>query len=63
MFADIDDAAKHLLELERLVVAYNENEPQAKLRAPDLKLVITGTQYGYQRQDGVFVVPIGALRD
>ena len=61
--ADIDEGAKHLLEIERLVAAYNENETQAKLRAPDLKIVITGTQYGYQRPDGVFVIPIGSLRD
>ena len=60
---DIDEGAEHLLEIERLVAAYNEKETQAKLRAPDLKIVITGTQYGYQRPDGVFVIPIGTLRD
>lgn len=61
--ADIEDGAKHLLEIERLVAEYNEKETQAKLRAPDLKIVITGSEYGYQRPDGVFVIPIGALRD
>ena len=61
--ADIDEGAKHLLEIERLIAVYNEKETQAKLRAPDLKLVITGTQYGYQRPDGVFVIPIGVLRN
>lgn len=61
--ADIEDGAKHLLEIERLVAEYNEKETQAKLRAPDLKIVITGTEYGYQRPDGVFVIPIGTLRD
>ena len=61
--ADIEDGAKHLLEIERLVAEYNEKETQAKLRAPDLKIVITGTEYGYRRPDGVFVIPIGTLRD
>ena len=61
--ADIEEGAKHLLEIERLVAEYNEKETQAKLRAPDLKIVITGTEYGYQRPDGVFVIPIGTLRD
>ena len=61
--ADIEDGAKHLLKIERLVAEYNEKETQAKLRAPDLKIVITGSEYGYQRPDGVFVIPIGALRD
>jgi len=30
---------------------------------PDLKKVITGTQYGYRRPDGVFVIPIGCLKN
>ena len=46
-----------------LVKKYNEKENQVKLRQPDLKIVITGTQYGYKRPDGVFVVPIGCLKD
>ena len=60
---DIDEGARHLLEIERLISVYNEKETQTRLRAPDLKIVITGTQYGYQRPDGVFVIPIGSLRD
>ena len=31
------------------------------LRLPDLKLVATGTEYGYGRDDGVIVVSIGCL--
>ena len=61
--ADIDEGAKHLLEIEKLIGIYNKQETQAKLRAPDLKIVITGTEYGYQRPDGVFVIPIGCLKD
>lgn len=61
--ADIDDGAKHLIELENLIKAYNEKESQCKLRLPSLKIVITGTQYGYKREDGVYVVPIGCLKD
>ena len=61
--ADIDDGAKHLIELENLIKEYNEKESQCKLRLPDLKIVITGTQYGYKREDGVYVVPIGCLKD
>lgn len=61
--ADIDDGAKHLNQIEALVKQYNEKETQVKLRLPDLKIVITGTQYGYRREDGVLVVPIGCLRN
>lgn len=61
--ADIDEGAQHLIELENLIKAYNETETQCKLRLPDLKIVITGTQYGYKREDGVLVVPIGCLKN
>lgn len=61
--ADIDEGAKHLMKLEELVKRHNVKEKQVKLRLPDLKLVITGTQYGYKRPDGVYVVPIGCLKD
>ena len=61
--ADIDEGAKHLLEIEKLIIQHNETEKQVKLRLPDLKIVITGSQYGYQRPDGVFVIPIGTLKD
>lgn len=60
---EINDGAKHLCEIEQLVKAYNEKEQQCKLRLPDLKIVITGTQYGYRRSDGVFVIPIGCLKN
>lgn len=61
--SEIDEGAKHLNEIEKLVEEYNKTEKQCLLRAPDLKIVITGTQYGYKRPDGVCVVPIGCLRD
>lgn len=61
--SEINEGAKHLNEIEKLVEEYNKTEKQCLLRAPDLKIVITGTQYGYKRPDGVYVVPIGCLRD
>lgn len=50
-------------KIERLIKEYNEKEKQIPLRLPDLKIVITGTEYGYRREDGVFVIPIGCLKD
>lgn len=61
--ADIKEGAKHLIELEKLIKRHNEKEKQIKLRLPDLKIVVTGTQYVYKRSDGVLVVPIGCLKD
>lgn len=60
---EIDMGAKHLCEIESLIAEYNKKEKQVPLRLPDLKLVITATEYGYKREDGVFVVPIGCLKD
>lgn len=53
---EIDDGAKHLNKLEELIESNN-------IRKPDLKIVITGTKFGYRREDGVFVIPIGCLKD
>lgn len=59
----IEDGAKHLLEIERLIGEANKKETQVPLRLPDLKIVLTGGQYGYKRKDGVYVLPIGCLKD
>lgn len=50
-------------EIERLIKEYNEKEKQMPLRLPDLKIAIAGIEYGYRREDGVFVIPIGCLKD
>lgn len=60
---NVEDGAKHLLEIERLIKVHNEKEKEYPLRLPDLKIVITGSQYGYKRNDGVFVIPIGCLKE
>ena len=60
---EIDEGAKHLCEIERLIKEYNKKETQCPLKEPDLKIVITGSQYGYKREDGVFVIPIACLKN
>ena len=60
---EIENGAKHLNEIERLIKEHNEKETQCPIRLPDLKIIITGTQYGYKREDGVLVIPIGCLKD
>lgn len=59
----VDEGATHLCEIEQLIEQHNQDEIQVPLRLPDLKIVITGTEYGYRRDDGVFVIPIGCLKD
>ena len=60
---EIEEGARHLLQIRDLVRKYNQNETQVPLREPDLLMVITGGDMAYIRSDGVKVVPIGVLRD
>ena len=60
---DIEDGAKHLLEIKRLIAEKNKTEKQISLQEPDLLIVFTGGEMAYTREDGVKVIPIGCLRD
>lgn len=51
---EVDAAAEHLMKLKDRVDTDATGEPLALA-------VITGTGYGYVRDDGVAVIPIGAL--
>lgn len=54
---NIEDGAKSMLSLA-------ENIDTDKMPAPSFMAVIVGVgQYAYQRKDGVYVVPIGCLKD
>jgi predicted AAA+ superfamily ATPase len=52
----IEQAAENLLKLK-------EKIDTDKMREPSFLLVLTGGQYAYRRKDGVYVVPIGCLKD
>lgn len=60
---EIDEGAKHLLEIKHLVQEYNKTEKQVPLREPDLLIVLTGGSMAYTREDGVKVIPLGCLRN
>lgn len=61
--SQIDEGANHLSEIESLIKQHNEKETQCPIRLPNLKIIISGVKYGYRREDGVFVIPIGCLKD
>lgn len=61
--SQIDEGANHLNEIESLIKQHNEKETQCPIRLPNLKIIISGVKYGYRREDGVFVIPIGCLKD
>lgn len=52
----IELAAKHLIELKDKV-------DTEKMKQPAFLMVITASQYAYRRSDGVYVVPIGCLKN
>lgn len=60
---EIDDGAKHLLQLRDLIREKNKEEKQMPLREPDLLVVLTGGEMAYTREDGVKVIPLATLRD
>ena len=60
---DIEEAAKHLLQLKDLIREYNQGKHTAKLREPDLLIVITGGELAYTRKDSVKIIPIGCLKN
>ncbi len=51
--------------IEKAVLTLNklaENIDTEKMKAPSFKMVLTGVgNYAYKREDGIFVVPVGAL--
>lgn len=60
---EIEDGAKHLLEIKHLVQEYNKKEKQVPLREPDLLIILTGGSLAYTRPDGVKVIPLACLKD
>ncbi len=61
--SEIDDGAKHLLEIKRLIQEHNKTERQVPIREPDLLIVMTGGTMAYSRPDGVKVIPLACLKD
>lgn len=53
---EIEEAARHLLKLKAQV---NTD----KMREPSFLMILTVSEIAYRRADGVFIVPIGCLKD
>ncbi len=59
---EIESAAKHLNQVEELIHIFNRKDERIHMKTPDLKIVLTGTEYGYRRKDDVLVIPVGCLK-
>lgn len=60
---DIEEGAKHLIELNKLLKEKIKNDKHSSLRLPDLLIVLTGGEISYKRDDGVMIIPLGCLKD
>jgi uncharacterized protein len=58
----IEEAAKHLLEVVDLIRKANETRNSQKLKEPELMMIITGGEMAYTREDGIKIIPIGCLK-
>lgn len=58
----IEEGASHLVELNKLIKEANEKN-KTKMAEPSFMAVITGGEMAYRRDDGVFIIPIGTLKD
>jgi len=54
--SEIDEAAKNLITLKNKI-------DTGRMKPPAFMMILTGTGFGYLRDDGVYVVPIGCLKD
>jgi predicted AAA+ superfamily ATPase len=59
---EIEEGAAHLIALRDLIRKANA-EKRARLREPELLIVITGGEMAYTGNDGVKIIPIGALKN
>jgi len=69
----IEEGAKHLLTIQNLIRKYNETESAAnssssaggliKIKEPNLLIIITSGEMAYQRKDGIYIIPVGCLKD
>lgn len=49
---EIEEGAKHLLKLTSITT-----------RKPEFLMILTGTEFAYRRDDGIYIIPLGVLRD
>lgn len=59
----IKDGISKLEKFVELINKYNEENPNSKMELPTVRVVITDEQYGYVDKSGIFVIPVGALKD
>jgi len=58
----IEEGAEHLLALLNLIRKYNAVE-SVKINEPEFLTIITGGEMAYRRKDGIYIIPVGCLKE
>ena len=53
---EIEEASENLMKIAKVVDTRKMNEPS-------FLMVLTGTEYAFRMKNGVYVVPLGCLKD
>jgi len=53
---DVENASENLLRLEKSIDI-------EKMNRPSFLMILTGTEYAYQMKNGIWVIPLGCLKD
>lgn len=58
----IEEGCRNLLKISKLVMNA-EKEGKTKLRKPKFLAVVTSKEFAYKNNDGVYIIPIGCLKN
>jgi len=53
---EVDKACENLIKLKQIVDSDRMNEPS-------FLMVLTGTEYAFQMKNGIWIVPLGCLKN
>lgn len=60
---DFNCASKNLCKLENLIKEKINSDKSCRMKPPTFKMILTGFEYGFKDENGIYIVPIGCLRD
>ena len=59
----IQEGVDNLEKMQNLIIEYNEKNPKNTMPLPTVRAVITDSQYGYLNNEGIYIIPITALKN
>ena len=59
----ISEGIANLEKMVKLIKEYNEDNPKNTMPLPTIRAIITDDQYGYLSNEGIYIIPIGCLKN